>query len=58
MYGVLELHLSDKYGTNGTSREFLAGAGKGKYSVADVRPPYPLLSHARRGWLMMTIGDR
>jgi len=36
VYGVLEIHLSDKYGTNGTAREYLAGNGKGKYSVADV----------------------
>lgn len=36
VFGVLEIHLSDKYGTNGGAREYLAGKGKGRYSVADV----------------------
>ena len=36
VYGVLEIHLSDKYGINGGPKEYLAGGGKGKYSVADV----------------------
>jgi glutathione S-transferase len=34
VYGVLELHLSGKY-TAGP-RDYLAGNGKGKYSVADI----------------------
>jgi glutathione S-transferase len=34
MYGVLELRLSGKY--TGGPREFLAGNGKGKYSIADI----------------------
>lgn len=34
MYGVLEIHLSGKY--TGEPREYLAGKGKGKYSVADI----------------------
>jgi len=37
VYGVLEIQLSDKYGTNGGAREYLAGNGKGKYSVADMK---------------------
>ncbi|KAI9640377.1 hypothetical protein NHQ30_011122 [Ciborinia camelliae] len=32
--GVLEIHLSGKY--NGGPRDYLAGNGKGKYSVADI----------------------
>ena len=31
---MLELHLSGKY--TGTPREYLAGAGAGRYSVADM----------------------
>ncbi|KAL1622892.1 hypothetical protein SLS56_008573 [Neofusicoccum ribis] len=34
VYGVLEIHLSGKY--SGEPREYLAGNGKGKYSVADI----------------------
>lgn len=34
MYGVLEIHLSGKY--TGEPRDYLAGKGKGKYSVADI----------------------
>ena len=34
MYGVLEIQLSGKY--TGEPREYLAGNGKGKYSVADI----------------------
>jgi glutathione S-transferase len=34
VFGVLEIHLSGKY--TGEQREYLAGAGKGKYSVADM----------------------
>ncbi|KAF4306725.1 putative bnr asp-box repeat domain protein [Botryosphaeria dothidea] len=34
VYGVLEIHLSGKY--SGEPREYLAGKGKGKYSVADI----------------------
>ncbi|KAI9713225.1 MAG: hypothetical protein M1820_001211 [Bogoriella megaspora] len=34
VYGVLEIHLSGKY--SGQPREYLAGKGKGKYSVADI----------------------
>ena len=34
VYGVLEIRLSGKY--TGEPREYLAGAGKGKYSVADI----------------------
>jgi len=34
-YGVLEIQLSGKY--TGEAREYLAGNGKGKYSVADIK---------------------
>jgi len=34
VYGVLEIRLSGKY--TGEPREYLAGNGKGKYSVADI----------------------
>lgn len=34
VYNVLEIHLSGKY--TGEPREYLAGNGKGKYSVADM----------------------
>ncbi|KAL8948184.1 MAG: hypothetical protein Q9222_005609, partial [Ikaeria aurantiellina] len=33
-FGVLEIHLSGKYTTQ--PRDYLAGAGKGKYSIADM----------------------
>jgi len=34
VYGVLEIHLSGKF--TGEPRDYLAGNGKGKYSVADI----------------------
>lgn len=34
VFGVLEIRLSGKY--TGEPREYLAGHGKGKYSVADI----------------------
>ena len=34
VYGVLEIQLSGKY--TGEPRDYLAGNGKGKYSVADI----------------------
>jgi len=34
VYGVLEIRLSGKY--TGSPRDYLAGSGKGKYSVADI----------------------
>jgi len=34
VYGVLEIHLSGKY--TGEPRDYLAGNGRGKYSVADI----------------------
>lgn len=34
VYGVLEIQLSGKY--TGESRDYLAGKGKGKYSIADI----------------------
>ncbi|KIV97368.1 hypothetical protein, variant [Exophiala mesophila] len=36
VYGVLEIQLSGIY-TGGTPRDYLAGAGKGKYSIADIK---------------------
>ncbi|KAK5737434.1 hypothetical protein LTR17_006661 [Elasticomyces elasticus] len=36
VFGVLEIQLSGKYGDSGP-REYLAGKGKGKYSVADMK---------------------
>ena len=35
VFGVLEIHLSGKY--TGEPKEYLAGHGKGKYSVADIK---------------------
>ena len=35
VWGVLEIHLSGKY--SGEPREYLAGNGKGKYSIADMK---------------------
>ena len=35
VYGVLEIHLSGKY--TGQTKEYLAGKGAGKYSVADIK---------------------
>ena len=34
IFGVLEIQLSGKY--TGSPKEYLAGNGKGKYSVADI----------------------
>ncbi|KAL6721691.1 hypothetical protein ACLMJK_000795 [Lecanora helva] len=34
VYGVLEIQLSGKY--TGTPRDYLAGEGKGKYSISDI----------------------
>lgn len=35
VFGVLEIQLSGKY--SGQEKEYLAGKGKGKYSVADIK---------------------
>ncbi len=35
VHGVLEIRLSGKY--TGEPREYLAGKGKGRYSVADIK---------------------
>jgi glutathione S-transferase len=43
VYGVLEIRLSGKYADG--PRDYLAGKGKGKYSVADIKVhiiPHPL----------------
>ena len=34
VFGVLEIRLSGKY--DGKPRDYLAGSGKGKYSIADI----------------------
>jgi glutathione S-transferase len=36
VFGVLEIHLSNKYGVEDKPREYLVGAGAGKYSIADM----------------------
>ncbi|KAH8802125.1 glutathione S-transferase [Hyaloscypha sp. PMI_1271] len=50
MYGVLELRLSGRYTTG--PRGFLAGDGKGKYSIADIGA-WPWL----RAWKRTQISD-
>lgn len=44
--GVLEIHLSGKYA--GQPRDYLAGKGKGKYSIADIGT-WPWVQHLRDG---------
>lgn len=34
LFGVLEIHLSGEF--SGESRDYLAGTGRGKYSIADI----------------------
>jgi len=36
VYGVLEIQLSGKFSADGQPKDYLAGNGKGKYSVADI----------------------
>lgn len=50
VYGVIEIHLSGKY--TGSPREYLAGHGKGKYSVADIGT-WPWI----KGWKMSGFTD-
>lgn len=45
MYGVFETRLSG--GNTGSPREYLAGNGKGKYSVADIAA-WPWINNWRR----------
>ena len=45
VFGVLEIQLSGKY--RGEPKEYLAGNGKGKYSVADIKT-WPWV----KGWKM------
>ncbi|KAI1495962.1 glutathione S-transferase [Biscogniauxia marginata] len=42
VFGVLEIRLSGKY--TGEPRDYLAGRGKGKYSIADIKT-WPWVSH-------------
>ncbi|KAI4869206.1 glutathione S-transferase [Hypoxylon rubiginosum] len=46
VWGVLEIRLSGKY--TGEPREYLAGSGKGKYSVADIKT-WPWVKGWERG---------
>jgi glutathione S-transferase len=50
MYGVLELRLSGR--DTGAPRDFLAGKGKGKYTIADMGA-WPWL----RAWKRTGISD-
>ena len=45
---MLELHLSGRY--TGTPRDFLAGKGKGKYSIADMGTWPWIWNWQRRGF--------
>ena len=52
---MLEIHLSGKY--TGQPKEYLAGKGKGKYSVADVKT-WPWVSKwERSGYSKEEIGE-
>ena len=50
VYGVLELHLSGYY--TGQERDYLAGDGRGKYSIADMGT-WPWI----KGWKMSNIPE-
>ncbi|EGP85614.1 unnamed protein product [Zymoseptoria tritici ST99CH_1A5] len=45
VFGVLEIHLSGKY--TGEEKEYLAGNGKGRYSIADIKT-YPWVKNWER----------
>jgi glutathione S-transferase len=45
LYDVLEIRLSGRY--SGGTREYLAGQGKGKYSIADINA-WPWVRNIRR----------
>jgi glutathione S-transferase len=47
VFGVLEIQLSGKY--TGEPKEYLAGKGKGKYSLADIGA-WPWVKNAPRTW--------
>ncbi|KAH8698715.1 glutathione S-transferase [Talaromyces proteolyticus] len=49
-FGVLELHLSGKF--TGLAREYLAGNGKGKYSIADIKA-WPWIKNWERSGFTM-----
>jgi hypothetical protein len=51
IFGVLEIHLSGKY--TGETREYLAGNGKGTYSVADIGAWRKLSSSNSYGCMLM-----
>lgn len=48
MFGVLEIRLSGKF--TGQPRDYLAGPGKGKYSVADIGTWPWVKGHERSGF--------
>lgn len=55
VFGVLEIHLSGKY--SGEPREYLAGNGKGKYSVADVKTWPWVKNWERSGFTKEEVSD-
>nr|POE63492.1 disulfide-bond oxidoreductase yfcg [Quercus suber] len=55
VYGVLEIHLSGKYAD--APRDFLAGHGKGKYSVADIKTWPWVKGWERSGFTQQQMAD-
>jgi glutathione S-transferase len=53
VFGVLEIHLSGKY--TGEQKEYLAGNGAGRYSVADIKVRSSAFEGTRNG---LAFGDR
>ncbi|KAI0385730.1 glutathione S-transferase [Hypomontagnella monticulosa] len=55
VYGVLEIRLSGKF--TGEPREYLAGKGKGKYSVADIKTWAWVKGWERSGFTKEEVGQ-
>ena len=55
VFGVLEIHLSGKY--TGEPREYLAGKGKGKYSVADIKTWPWVKNWEKSGFTKEEVGE-